>query len=157
MAEPTKLSPKDVLSVLGEFERDISEREQQRRGIKHVREVMVAFQEIEAKTTKARADLTMVESKLATVTKQYDGELLKAKQSRDAECADCAKEAADAKQKADVVKKRYVALEKELADKEAFFLTRSAQMDTELKDKAAKLAKVTADFDAIIKKHAVGA
>lgn len=157
MAEPMKLSPKDVLSVLGEFERDISAREQQRAGIRHVREVMQTFQEIEAKTKAAQAELMEVQGKLTTVKTQYDGEKMKAKQARDTECAACATEAADAKKAADTVKKRYVDLEKDLAEKERFATERSAQLDAELKEKSAKLAKVQADFDAILKKHAIGA
>ena len=144
---------KEVISVLGQWELELTQLEQQRRSLRYVRDVMTRFQEAVTGLAILETQREEVQGKLDALRTRYNDEKTKAVQARDAAVQACATETADAKVKAATIKKKIVDLEQALKDKETFVATRSAQLEAELQTKTADLAKLTASFETFKRQH----
>jgi len=147
------MSVNDVLSVLGQMELDLTQLIAQKRGILRIREVLTTYQAVSAELATMQRTKDDLAKEMQALQEDYDGRRTAEKKSLQHEKDHCAKECADAKAEMAEAKKKLKVVKDDLAEKERFAADRAAQLDSDLKQKSAELAKVTASFEAFKKQH----
>lgn len=149
----TPMSVKDVLSVLGQMELDLTQLLAQKRGLTQVREILNTFESAVADLATMETTKAELATQIEALRSDYANRLTAEKKTLHAEQARCATACTEAKQALAAAQDKLQTVQADLLEKERFASDRASQLNADLKAKTAELTRLTAAYEAFKKQH----
>jgi phage shock protein A len=149
------MTPKEVLSVLGQMELELTQVLAQKRGLQQIREALQAYEEVQTSLATLQANETALKKKLAGLDALYT-ERVEQHRTALAEERACCERGADAlKLKQQEVAEQMQALDAQLAERERAHQVRLTELDEQVSEKSKQLTTLTNQLQALKRSLAV--
>lgn len=147
--EDTTMTPKEVLSVLGQMELDLTQLLAQRRGIQQIREVLQTYEAVQGSLAKLQASEREWHEKIAAMEAQYNDRRAKQLAALTDEKACCDKDAETLKAKRKETKAKIEELDAKVEERERAVTAKLTDLDTQISQKTKQLTELNKAITAL--------